>query len=164
MRPPPEKLAVDGVLVVYHRPTAPWFKDASTVREHLHSFSRHSARRVWEVNADYGFPPGLRGIEFEAIVLHYSIFGMGQYFLSQEWLDYIDGSGAYTIAFFQDECTRRQRRFAFLNAHRIDCVYTCLEPSEFPKVYGRYTDVPKLVSNIPGYVSDQILDAGRDRK
>jgi hypothetical protein len=86
---------------------------------------------------------------------------MGQYFLSEEWLDYIDGSTAYTIAFFQDECTRCQRRFAFLNAHRIDCVYTCLEPSEFPKVYGRYTEVPKLVSNIPGYVSEQILDAGR---
>ena len=156
-----EKLAVDGVLVVYHRPGAPWIKDASTVREHLHSFGRHSRRRVWEVNTDFGFPAGLADVEFEAIILHYSIFGMGRYFLDRDWLRYIDGSGAYTIAFFQDECTRCQRRFAFLNEHRIDCVYTCLEPSEFAKVYGRYTNVPQLVSNIPGYVSDQILDAGR---
>ena len=68
---------------------------------------------------------------------------------------------AYKVAFFQDECTRCQRRFAFLNDHAIDCVYTCLEPSEFDKVYGRYTSVPKLVSNIPGYVSEKIVDAGR---
>ena len=38
-------------------------------------------------------------------------------------------------------------------------MYTCLEPSEFDKVYGRYTNVPKLVSNIPGYVSDDLLEA-----
>jgi hypothetical protein len=156
-----EKLTVDGVLVVYHRPGAPWIRDASTVREHLHAFARHSRRRVWEVNTDFGFPPGLAGLEFEAIVLHYSLFGMGDYFLDREWLDYLDATQAYTIAFFQDECTRCRRRFAFLNEHRIDCVYTCLEPSEFPKVYGRYTSVPELVSNLPGYVSEQIVAAGR---
>ena len=38
-------------------------------------------------------------------------------------------------------------------------MYTCLEPSEFGKVYGRYTSVPKLVSNIPGYVSEALLGA-----
>ena len=156
-----EKLSVDGVLVVYHRPGAPWIKDASTVREHVHSFARHSRRRVWEVNTDFGFPPGLEDVEFEAIVLHYSLFGMGDYFLDQEWLEYLDGTNAYKTAFFQDEYTRCQRRFAFLNEHHIECVYTCLEASEFAKVYKRYTDVPRLVSNLPGYVSEQIVDAGR---
>jgi hypothetical protein len=161
MSPTPEKLAVDGVLVVYHRPYAPGVKDASTVREHVHSFARHSRRRVWEINTEFGFPADLVGVEFEAIFLHYSLFGMGEYSLDQEWLEYLDGTHAYTIAFFQDECTRCQRRFAFLEQHRIDCVYTCLEPSEFSKVYGRYTSVPKLVSNLPGYVSEQTIEAGR---
>jgi hypothetical protein len=161
MSPPPEKLAVDGVLLVYHRPYAPGVKDASTVREHLHSFARHSRRRVWEVNTEFGFPAGLAGMEFEAIILHYSLFGMGDFSLDHEWLEYLDGANTYTIAFFQDECTRCQRRFAFLDQHRIDCVYTCLESSEFSKVYGRYTSVPSLVSNLPGYVSEQIVEAGR---
>jgi hypothetical protein len=152
---------VDGVLVVYHRPAAPWIKDASTVREHLHSFSHHSRHRVWEVNVDIGFPRGLAELEFRAIILHYSVFGMGLYHLDDQWLEYLDGSAAYKLALFQDECTRCQRRFRFLNHHHIDCVYTCLEPSEFDKVYRRYTDVPELVSNIPGYVSDKIVDAGR---
>ena len=154
-------MTADGILLLYHRPAAPWIKDASTVREHLHSFKRHSRHPIWEVNVDYGFPPGLDGLEFRAILLHYSIFGMQTYFLDETWREYLDGSAAYKVAFFQDECTRCQRRFAFLNEHDIDCVYTCLEPSEFQKVYGRYTKVPNLVSNLPGYVSDEIVDAGR---
>ena len=68
-------------------------------------------------------------------------------------------TSAYKIAFFQDECTRCRRRFEFLNEHEIDCVYTCLEPSEFAKVYGRYTNVPRLESNIPGYVSEDLIEA-----
>jgi len=156
-----DALTAEGVLVVYHRPAGPWVKDASTVREHLHAFMQHSRHQVWEVNVDYGFPAGLETLDFRAIVLHYSVFGMGPYALDDDWLAFLDRSPAYKIAFFQDECTRCQRRFRFLNDHRIDCVYTCLEPSEFDKVYGRYTEVPKLISNLPGYVSHAILDAGK---
>src|SRR5690349_13142422 len=122
----PGALTADGVLVVYHRLGAPWIKDASTVREHLHSVRITAAT------------------------------GSGR-----STLAYLDQSEAYKIAFFQDEYTRCQPCFKFLNDHRIDCVYTCLEPSEFHKVYGRYTGVPKLVSNLPGYVSTAILEAGR---
>jgi hypothetical protein len=152
---------VDGVLVVYHRPAAPWMKDASTVREHLHSFSQHSRHRVWEVNVDIGFPRGLADLEFRAIILHYSVFGMGRYHLDERWFEYLDSTHGFKVAFFQDEYTRCQRRFAFLNDHPVDCVYTCLEPSEFQKVYGRYTGVTRLESTIPGYVSEKVVDAGR---
>ena len=117
--------------------------DASTVMEHVGSFAAHSRRRIWQVNTDLGFPPRLAQFEFRAVIIHYCVFGMGDYRLSEEWLEYLDRTDAYKIAFFQDECTRCQRRFRFLNEHAVDCVYTCLEPSEFPKVYGRYTNVAK---------------------
>jgi hypothetical protein len=152
---------VDGALLVYNRPAAPWIKDASTVAEHIGAFRQHSRHRIWEVNTDLGFPEGLADVHFKAVILHYCVFGMGQYALNEEWLEYLDRTPAYKIAFFQDECTRCQRRFRFLNDHEVDCVYTCLEPSEFAKVYGRYTDVPKLVSNIPGYVPDPLPETGR---
>ncbi len=155
------RTTVNGALLVYHRPIAPWKKDASTVREHLHSFARHSRHRIWEVNIDTGFPPGLRDLEFRTILLHYSVFGMNVYHFDQSWSDYLKRTGAYKVAFFQDECTRCARRFAFLNDHAIDCVYTCLEPAEFGKVYERYTSVSRLVSTIPGYVSDELIEIGR---
>jgi hypothetical protein len=152
---------VDGALLVYHRPIAPWIKDASTVMEHVRSFAAHSRHKIWEVNTDTGFPPELAELDFRAILIHYCVFGMGAYRLSAEWLDYLDRSQAYKVAFFQDECTRCQRRFRFLDEHSIDCVYTCLEPSEFDKVYGRYTRVPKLVTNVPGYVPAELPEIGR---
>ena len=43
----------------------------------------------------------------------------------------------------------------------FDCVFTCLEPSEFDKVYGRYSSVPRLVSNVPGYVPDSLREKAR---
>jgi hypothetical protein len=158
---PRAPIRVDGALLVYHRPIPRWFKDASTVMEHVGSFRRHSRLPLWEVNTDTGFPEGLAEVEFSALLLHYSVFGMGLYWLDEGWRRYIRGTSAYKVAFFQDECTRCRRRFRFLDEHCIDCVYTCLEPSEFDKVYGRYTRVPRLVSNIPGYVSDDLVEAGR---
>ncbi len=149
-------LRIDGVLLAFHRPVAGWFRDASTVTEHLTSFRRHSRFPLWELNTDTGFPSGLEELEFAAVVLHYSIFGMGLYWLDERWRSYLKNTSAYKVAFFQDECTRCHRRFGFLNDHAIDCVYTCLEPSEFPKVYGRYTNVPRLETNIPGYVSEDL--------
>jgi hypothetical protein len=95
------------------------------------------------------------------VILHYSVFGTrASYSLDAGWLDYLRKASAYKIAFFQDECTGCGRRFRFLNEHEIDCVYTCLEPSEFDKVYGRYTPVPRLVSNLPGYVSEELVATG----
>jgi hypothetical protein len=152
---------VDGVLLVYHRPDAPWIKDASTVMEHVGAFAAHSRNRIWEVNTDLGFPPALEGLDFRAVIVHYCVFGMGPYRLDERWLEWLDASRAYKVAFFQDECTRCQRRFRFLDEHRFDCVYTCLEPSEFPKVYGRYTSVPRLVTNVPGYVPEHLPKIGR---
>lgn len=153
--------AADGVLLVYHRLIAPWQKDASTVLEHVGAFAGHSRYRMWEVNVDLGFPPGLAKLDFAAILLHYSLFGVGEYRLEREWLDYLDGSSAYKVAFFQDEYTECRRRFSFLDGHGIDCVYTCLEPSEARRVYGRHTAVEKLVSNLPGYVSEGLVRNSR---
>ncbi len=150
---------VGGVLVIYDRPITPFHRDASTVVEHASSFGHHSALGVVEVNADAGFPPGLEGIEFDAIILHYSLFGMTRYRLDEGFLRYLRDSDAYTVAFFQDEYFACQRRFAFINNYEIDCVYTCLEPDQFDQVYGRYTKVGKVVSTLTGYVSDHLLEA-----
>ena len=150
---------VGGVLVIYDRPITPFHRDASTVVEHATSFAEHSSLGALQVNADAGFPAGLDELEFDAVILHYSLFGMARYRLDEGFLRYLKETGAYKVAFFQDEYFACQRRFAFLNEYEIDCVYTCLEPDQFDQVYGRYTGVPKLVSTLTGYVSDHLLDA-----
>jgi hypothetical protein len=145
---------VGGVLVLYHRPIAPLFRDASTVVQHVSSFRRHSRFGVVELNVHAGMPPGLRRLSFDAVILHYSLFASHP--LDDEFRAYLRTTDAYKVAFFQDDFTGCQSRFAFLNEHGIDCVYTSLEPAHFDAVYGRYTSVPKIKHTLTGYVSDDL--------
>jgi hypothetical protein len=146
--------------VLYHRPIAPLFRDASTVVEHATSFRRHSRLGVVELNVHAGIPAALTRLSFDAVVLHYSLFA--HYQPDDDFRDYLRTTDAYKVAFFQDEYIGCQPRFAFLNEYGIDCVFTCLEPHQFDAVYGRYTSVPTLRHTLTGYVSDE-LRAAADR-
>ncbi len=148
-----------AVVLLYHRPAVPWFADAATVTDHIESLARYSRFPVWEVNTDLGFPPGLAEVPVGAVVLHYSLFHSSGYKLDEGFRRFLAETDAYKAVFFQDEHHFCRQRFAFLNEYRFDCVFTCLEPSEFNRVYERYTSVPKLVSYLPGYVSETMVDA-----
>jgi hypothetical protein len=147
------------VVLLYHRPTEYWHKDASTVDEHIAAFGRHSQFPVVPVNTHLGLPHRLPRAPVDALILHYSLFGSGVYMLDEPMRDYVRASSAYKVAFFQDEYRYCRKRFAFLDEYGVDCIFTCLEPSEFDKVYRRYSDVECLYSNFPGYVSQEILNA-----
>lgn len=148
---------VPGVLLLYRRPISRWFRDASTIDEHIAAFGRHSRYAVHSHNTELGYPSGLDSARFDAVVLHYSLFGGGAegYPFSLRFERILDES-TYTVAFFHDEHTHCGQRFEFLNRHRIDCAFTCLEEPEFGAVYGAHTEVPTLVSHLPGYVSESL--------
>jgi hypothetical protein len=146
---------VNGMLVLYHHSL---HINAPTIMEHVEAFEQHSRFQVWNVNTELGFPEGLWDLQFQIMVLHYSLFGTGYYYLDDKFLSYIERSQAsYKIAFFQDEYRYCQQRFSFLNRYMIDCVYTLVEPAYFKEVYQKYTNVPKLVYNLTGYVSDDLV-------
>jgi hypothetical protein len=150
------------VIVLYHRPTHWWYKDASTVREHIHAFGRHSRYPVWEINTDYGFPPGLDEVDPGAILLHYSLFGSGVYRLDERFLSWLkERSNALKVSFFQDEFYFCQKRFAFVNDVGIDVVFTHVSPQYFDAVWGKYTPGARAVFNLPGYVDEGMLAAAR---
>jgi hypothetical protein len=88
------------------------------------------------------------------VILHYSLFAA--YRLDDDFRTYLKATDAYKVAFFQDDFTGCQDRFAFLDEHGIDCVYTSLEPQHFDAVYGRYTSVSKVRYTLTGYVSDDL--------
>ena len=155
---PSTSAVVNGILLLYHQPLAP---GALTIGEHVGAFSQHSRFPVWAVNTELGFPVGLDSVRFSAIVLHYSLFGTADYKLDERFLDYLGRSRehAFTVAFFQDEHRFCARRFAFLDEYGIDCVYTCLEPSEWDAVYRSHTSVRELRTTIPGLVSNALVEA-----
>ena len=130
------------------------------MHEHIAAFERHSKFKVWSVNTVYGYPKGLDRLRFSVIILHYSLFGGWIYYLNDRFYEYIDTSPtSYKIAFFQDEYRYCGRRFAFVDRYKMDCVYTLLQPEYFGDTYRKYTHVPKLISHLPGYVSDRLREA-----
>lgn len=149
------KYRINGILLLYYHPVS---ANAPTIMEHVNAFRQYSRFKVWSINTELGFPSGLRELQFQIIVLHYSLFGTSPYYLNDEFLDYVDQSkSSYKVAFFQDEYHHCQQRFGFLDRYKIDCVYTLLEPLYFTDVYQKYTNVPKLVYNLTGYVSDGLV-------
>lgn len=150
---------IPGVLLLYRRPVSKWFRDAATIDEHIASFARHSRFPVHAHNTELGYPRGLDRARFDAVVMHYSLFGGGEaeYPFSPRFSEMLDRArDTYKVAFFHDEHTHCGQRFAYLDDHGFDCVFTCLEEDQFDAVYGTHTKVPKLVSHLPGYVSDSL--------
>lgn len=146
---------VNGILVIYHHYLMP---NASMIMEHVDAFQKYSQFKAWSVNVELGFPKGLKDLEFDVVILHYSLFGWRPFYLDEEFDAYLRScEGSYKIAFFQDEYRFWPERSAVLNQYEVDCVYTCLEPAYFAETYERFTQVPRLVSYIPGYVSEATL-------
>ena len=144
-----------GILLLYHHPL---LLNAPTVMEHVNIFEQYSQFQIWAINTELGFPSGLLEQQFQIILLHYSLFGTGRYYLNRHFLKYLEQSrSSYKIAFFQDEYRYCQKRFAFLNHYNVNCVYTLVEPQYFKDVYQKYTKVPKLIYTLTGYVSDELV-------
>jgi hypothetical protein len=125
--------------------------------EHIHSFRENSRFPVWEVNTFFGFPEALRELEFQVIVLHYSLFAYLP-FVEDEFRAYLaECTSSYKVAFFQDEYWFWPERTEVLNRFKVDCVYTCVEPEYYQATYWKYTQVPRLETYLPGYVSDEMV-------
>ena len=92
------------------------------------------------------------------IVLHYSLFAYLP-FVEEEFRAYIAECGSsYKVAFFQDEYWFWPERSEMLNRFKVDCVYTCIEPECYEATYLKYTRVPRLVTYLPGYVSEEMVE------
>jgi hypothetical protein len=150
---------VRGVLLLYHHPAG---QSAPTIMEHVRAFGAHSRFPVWAVNTESGFPAGLDGLEFDAIVLHYSLFGIWPYQIGPRFLAYLQHTAASRrIAFFQDEYRYCAERFRFLADFRVDTVYSLLEPDEARRVYGPDTGVGTIEHTLTGFVAEELVETAR---
>jgi len=145
---------LDGILVLYRHPV---IASAPTILDHVAAFEKYSRFPTWSVNTEFGFPRGLKQTEFKVIVLHYSMFGSGQYCLNKKFLNFLERSSqSHKVAFFQDEYQYCQQRFRFIDLFKIDTVYTLLAPEYFQQVYGAHTSAGVIRSTLTGYVSEEL--------
>lgn len=126
--------------------------------DHIESFGRHSRYPIFMMNTDCGYPRILSKLNFDVVILHYSLFAGSHYHLSRRHLRYLSESrSSYKIAFFQDEYRFCRKRFGFLNELDIDAVYTLLGPEHHHLVYGSHTSVREVQTTLTGYVSDELI-------
>jgi hypothetical protein len=157
---PEERPQLRGGLLLYHFPSAFWFRDAATIMDHVGAFETYSRFGIEKLNTDAPLPPRIAELDFELIVIHYSLIGGEFYPLTEDHLEWLKTSRAHKVLLAQDEFRYCGHRFWFIDEVGVDTVYTCLEPPEFEKVYGSHTRVPRIKTNLPGYVSEQMVSDG----
>ena len=154
---PNDRPGVRGGLLLYHFPTAFWFRDASTILDHVEAFQHYSRFGIQKLNTDVPLPGRVAAIDFELVIVHYSVISAGFYPLTEDHLRWLKTSKAHKVLFVQDEFMYCKQRFWFCDEIGVDALYTLLEPSEFQEVYGSHTQVPSIRTNLPGYVSEQMV-------
>lgn len=142
------------ILVVYYYQEA----FGPTVNDHLSSFEKYSGFDVAMVNvAEPDAANRIRQIEYSAVILHYTLFGVQWYAIPDDITWIIANSGAITACFFQDEHHNCPKRFRYVDEVRADIVYTLVEPGHFNETYYAHTNVPVVQHSLAGYVSDGLL-------
>lgn len=128
--------------------------------DHVGAFETYSRFPIQKLNTDSPLPAAIANLDFELVIVHYSVLGPGFYLLTEDHLRWLKTSRAQKVLLAQDEHRYCGHRFWFCDEVGFDAVYTCLEPSEFDKVYGSRTEVRRLRTNLPGYVSEQMIADG----
>lgn len=151
---------IKGMLFLYHRPIL--VKDATAINDHINAFKQYSKYAVYQVNTEMGFPKKLHGLEFEIIVMHYSLFGLiVQNELKEHFYDYVKNcNSTFKICFFQDEYRFCKIRFNLINDLNIDMIYTLIEPHQYDLVYKKYTKVNNIKTCLTGYIGEDLIQMG----
>ncbi len=147
-----------GLLLLYWFPLDGF---APSMQEHIDSFALHSRYPVCAWNTAYGFPPAADGLVFDAVVLHYSLFGGPIYWLGPQWEAWIAArrSAGLTrvVAFFQDEYRFWGLRYRLLELLDVDLVFSCFDPQWHAATYGRRGWQGRVVQALTGYVGERLL-------
>ncbi|MCC6146926.1 MAG: hypothetical protein IT308_05100 [Anaerolineaceae bacterium] len=150
---------INGILLLYHH----YLKaNAPTIMEYVNAFPRHTRFPIWTLNTELGFPKELENLRFSAVIFHYALFGMWPYKFNRKFENYIArDQSSFKVAIFQDEYHYCQPRFKFVNTSGIDLIYSCYDPKYYDQIYYKYTQVPKVVPALTGYVSEEMIDLGQ---
>lgn len=146
-----------SILLLYAHPL---HANAPTIMEHVESYDTYSEFRFVPINTRLGFPLRLKNAKFQAIVLHYSLFGNFPFSLSARFGSYIREADCPKIAFFQDEHQHCVERARMVDDLGIRVIYSLLDPPVARSVYGPRTSATHIGFTLTGFVSDELVLKG----
>ncbi len=148
------------ILVLY---TLQQTRFRKTITDHLYSFKKYSDHSFTYVNVGPdGIPPYMKGMEFDGIILHYTILAGERFLPGDLWNNKMRGIEeikGYKIAIPQDEYCHTARLVKLFQDISIDAICTCYYKEEdIQLAYGKH--LPKHVKYIQvftGYVDENLV-------
>lgn len=156
------------VLLLCNKPVES--SNASTILDHINSFSRYSKNEIYELSMIGDFPSQLSLDRFDCLIIHYTL-QLGHetdHFLSPKAQQLIRNFTGLKIVFIQDEYRNVNLVIERLLFMRIGILYTLLPPSEIEKVYpseklSALTVIPTLAGFVPEDLKYQACAPIKDR-
>jgi hypothetical protein len=142
---------------------------AGTIIDHATSFQKFSSHELFFFNpVSIGKPGWLKLDRFDLIVIHYSIYVLGDHYINATWREAIAASRAVKVQFIQDEYRTVHAFHGRMRELGIDILFTCIPEPEIEKMYPslRLPGVKKvttLTGYIPDYMEKKRPDFDRER-
>ena len=129
---------------------------ARVVTDHIRGIVMHSRHWCRIANPIHDPVPVAGGTpDFDVILIHYSLYVLGPYFLPDPWADYVRCHPAVKVQIIQDEYREINRMKARMHELGVRLVFSSLDPANAERVYGVGGPAgTSFVSCIPGYVHD----------
>jgi len=129
---------------------------ARTIIDHATSFQKFSRHEFFFFNPVSVSKPGWLNLDrFDFIVIHYSIYVLGEYYLNDHWRKAIAASKAVKVHFIQDEYRTVNAFHERMRELGINILFTCIPEPEIERIYPteKLPGVHK-VNTLTGYIPD----------
>lgn len=139
-------------------------RSANTIIDHATSFKKYSRHNIFYVNpVRREKPEWLNLSKFDVLVIHYSIYVLGDHYINPSWRHSIRVSPAVKIQFIQDEYRRVNEFIDRIKELDIDILYTCFPEQEIERVYPAdklpgVTKINTLTGYVPSYLENRVPD------
>lgn len=131
---------------------------AAAVRDHINSFVSFSKHNFHQLNPILNTSPmGLEERDFDAILIHYSIYTLGKFFLPPEIEEFVANFQGPKFQFIQDEYRNIRDMNAKMKRLGTNVLFSSLEPANIEKVYSPHQDLITYAS-LPGVVTRDLVD------
>jgi hypothetical protein len=147
----------ENVLILFY-----YTKVASAMYDHIDSFYMHSKHNIRYINLSTTVPSKKELAQFDWIVIHYSSTVLADHCLAPQLKVMLRELPVKKAIFIQDEYRMVNDVINNIDFMRIDVVFTCVEESQWHKVYPKQK-LPgvKLVNCLTGYVPDSLMNMSR---
>ncbi|WP_133129605.1 hypothetical protein [Legionella yabuuchiae] len=133
--------------------------DANTIVDHIEAFENYSSHKIWLCSNLGQLSKKLRLEQFDAIIIHYSLCLLNDYYLCRNTKERIKHYKGLKVAFIQDEYRQINKMIGELAYLDLDVLFTCFPENEMERIYPEYKlpNVAKF-TNLTGYIPERLTN------